>query len=198
MISESGYLTGFSYRLPSKSYAIFHLPSPRLSPTSNVNIHHHANNLPIPPPQIIEDEPPPPVVVNVPKQPVLDTDPFLADLPPTSVDYNYPPDVVNEQGLLDIELQRVPSSEQNPLLLNLPPLMSPEILHNSEFPEIDLQKVPALGETNYMAIEPPPTRNQEDVDLKFFDAVPELDALLKSNTTAVSYTHLTLPTKRIE
>ena len=170
---------GFSYHLPAKSYAIFHLPSFPLQVLPPISIIDDTN-IPQLPTQAIEDTP-----ITVEDNPVLEKDYF----PPGSstTDVTAVDDVVQEQNnFLDIELQRIPTSGQNPLLLNLPPLMSPEILHvNRAFPEIELQKVPSLGEMNTIAVRPPMEAPiiDENVDLKFYDAVPKLKPVLQSNST---------------
>ena len=105
--------------------------------------------------------------------------PLVPDLPHNTIPIDAP--FEEEQHLVNVELQRIPTSVQNPLLLNLPPLMPPEILTNSGFPDIDLHKVPSLGEMNTIAIVP--MKDNHDVDLKFYDAVPNTQPISKTNIT---------------
>ena len=190
LFAGSGHLVGFSYHLPSKSYAIFQLPSYSPEPTfhpNQVQIQHVANNNPNPPRLVVTHG-----IRDVPK--LIDKGPLLQiDYETSSLDESNTEftedfgEFEDEQDLTnDIELQRVPLASYDPFVLNLPPLMSPEILHgNRVHPEIELQKVPSLGETNTMAIGPPmeTSVDEEDVSLKFYDAVPEAKRASKSNTT---------------
>ena len=122
---------------------------------------------------------------------ISETETFLSENIPSSI--HILTDDVNELDLqnaidtpLDARIPPPPHTGHDPYLLHLPPLMSPEILHGTRiFPEIELQKVPSLGETNTMAVGPPMESSvkEEDVDLKFFDAVPELEKLSKLNKT---------------
>ena len=188
-------MVGFSYHLPSKSYAIFQLP------TSSITTHH--STFPLQHPIKINSI----KISNTPlftsKRPinqnpeiidgnsVVETETFLSENIPSSIPIlTDDVDELNLQNTIDAPLDsRIPQPPQtghDPYLLNLPPLMSPEILHGTRiFPEIELQKVPSLGETNTMAIGPPmeTTLKEDDKDLKFFDAVPELEKLSKLNGT---------------
>ena len=187
-------MVGFSYHLPSKSYAIFQLPSSSIT-TNPITIptHHPPNtinvfNHPVLPPQA-----PVPETSNLNEgNVILQTEAFLNEYEPSypSLPMDDIPEIKLENAIDTPDNPRIPPTPQrghDPNLLYLPPLMSPEIIHGiREFPEIELQKVPSLGETNTMVVGPPietTIQEVEDVDLKFFDAVPELEKLSKLNST---------------
>merc|ERR1719414_979856 len=187
---DYGHLVGFSYHLPSKSYAIFQLPSSSIT-TNPITIptHHPPNSInafnhPVLPPQA-----PVPETSNLNEgNVILQTEAFLNEYEPSypSLHMDDIPEIKLENAIDTPDNPRIPPTPQrghDPNLLYLPPLMSPEIIHGiREFPEIELQKVPSLGETNTMVVGPPietTIQEVEDVDLKFFDAVPELEKLSK-------------------
>jgi hypothetical protein len=180
---------GFSYHLPSKSYAIFQFPSYTFSSQYSPPF-AATSNTPSPPQVVVEDVP----QIIQKFNPVLEADPFVFELEPTSFSMDVDTLQQDEENGIDVEVQRLPPSIHDPFLLHLPPLMSPEILHgNRVFPDIELQKVPSLGESNSMAIGRPMdiSSNDDDVDLKFYDAVPQqIKASLLNNKISIENTTL--------
>ena len=197
--SGSGHLVGFSYHLPSKSYAIFQLPTSTIATHPATFPSHHSTiqppfiqppfNQPVLSPQIPFSEAPKVIEGNA----VAGTETDISEYDPTPfpIPQNEISEIDHHNAIDDSSVNpRIPPPHQtghDPYLLHLPPLMSPEILHGTKiFPEIELQKVPSLGETNTMAVRPPiesTIKESEDVDLKFFDAVPELEKLSIKNGT---------------